>query len=302
MQNQGTTGIDLAEQRDSQHSAASPSARTPARRARARSATTQTNFRNFSAKVTSNSTLAGPLEPSNFKTTLGADYTNQRERRRERRQARTCRRARRRSARRAVVDSGGNTLQTVNKTLGLYAQEQASFRDRLFLIVAARTDQNSSFGTKFQRVVYPKASISWHHLRRELLPALRLAEPVPSARRVRRVGRAAGRHGRPPDVQREHGEHRGVARRARPARTRRASSPPRSATRTSSRSARPSTEVGFETSMLNNRVHFDCTYYTKKTHDALVSQPIAASSGASHAVGRRRTSASVANSGHRGRR
>ena len=40
-------------------------------------------------------------------------------------------------------------------------QEQASFRDRLFLTVAARTDQNSAFGTKFQRVVYPKASVSW---------------------------------------------------------------------------------------------------------------------------------------------
>ncbi len=57
------------------------------------------------------------------------------------------------------------------------------------------------------------------------------------------------------------------------------------------------TEVGFETSVLNNRVHFDYTYYNKKTHDALVSQPIAASSGAS-TLSVVKNLGSVANSGH----
>ena len=31
----------------------------------------------------------------------------------------------------------------------------------MFLTVAARSDQNSAFGTNFQRVLYPKASLSW---------------------------------------------------------------------------------------------------------------------------------------------
>src|SRR5690606_12789019 len=61
----------------------------------------------------------------------------------------------------AVLSGGGNQLPTVDKTLGFYVQEQASLRDKLFITVAARTDQNSAFGTNFQNVVYPKASVSW---------------------------------------------------------------------------------------------------------------------------------------------
>ncbi|MEO7085476.1 MAG: outer membrane beta-barrel protein, partial [Gemmatimonadaceae bacterium] len=40
-------------------------------------------------------------------------------------------------------------------------------------------------------------------------------------------------------------------------------------------------EGGFESSIFSNHVHVDFTYYNKKTSDALISQPIAASSGAS---------------------
>ena len=43
----------------------------------------------------------------------------------------------------------------------MYAQEQAAIRDRMFLTLRARTDQNSAFGQNFQRVIYPKASLSW---------------------------------------------------------------------------------------------------------------------------------------------
>ena len=55
-------------------------------------------------------------------------------------------------------------------------------------------------------------------------------------------------------------------------------------------------EGGFESSVLNNRVHLDFTYYNKKTHDALISQPIAASSGAS-ALSVLENLGSVSNSG-----
>src|SRR6185503_1106294 len=50
---------------------------------------------------------------------------------------------------------------TAVKTLGYYVQEQAALNDRLFVTVAARSDQNSAFGTKFQKVLYPKISGSW---------------------------------------------------------------------------------------------------------------------------------------------
>src|SRR5262249_47610975 len=61
----------------------------------------------------------------------------------------------------ASTRSGSNTQPTASKTLGLYVQEQASLRDRLFLTGAVRTDQNSAFGQNFQRVLYPKVSASW---------------------------------------------------------------------------------------------------------------------------------------------
>lgn len=47
------------------------------------------------------------------------------------------------------------------KTAGAFLEEQLSIRDRLFLTVAARSDQNSAFGRDFQRVIYPKFSASW---------------------------------------------------------------------------------------------------------------------------------------------
>src|SRR5205823_15113084 len=61
----------------------------------------------------------------------------------------------------AATRDGGQTWPVATKTLGLFIQEQGAFRDRLFLTVAIRTDQNSAFGTKFQSVKYPKASLSW---------------------------------------------------------------------------------------------------------------------------------------------
>ncbi|MCC6928202.1 MAG: SusC/RagA family TonB-linked outer membrane protein [Gemmatimonadaceae bacterium] len=48
-----------------------------------------------------------------------------------------------------------------NKTFGVFIEEQLSLRDRLFLTAAVRSDQNSAFGTNFQRVYYPKFSASY---------------------------------------------------------------------------------------------------------------------------------------------
>ena len=56
---------------------------------------------------------------------------------------------------------GESQSTTLTKTLGFYVEESAAIRDRLFLTAAIRTDQNSAFGTNFQRVYYPKASLSY---------------------------------------------------------------------------------------------------------------------------------------------
>jgi hypothetical protein len=48
-----------------------------------------------------------------------------------------------------------------NKTVGVYAQQQFGWKNRLFLTGALRGDDNSAFGTDFDFVVYPKISASW---------------------------------------------------------------------------------------------------------------------------------------------
>ena len=179
------------------------------------------------------------------------------------------------------MKSGGNTLQTVNKTLGLYAQEEAAYRDRMFLTFAERTDQNSSFGTKFQRVVYPKAQVSWILSDESFFPH-------PEWLNQFRLRSAFGASGVQPGgtvalqtFSVVDGEHRGGAGIDHARRTRRACSRTPSATRTSSRSARPSGRAASSRTCCSNRVHLDVTYYTRKTKDAIISEPIAASSGAS---------------------
>jgi hypothetical protein len=237
----------------------------------------QTNYRNFSAKLVSNSTWQARSN-LNFKSTVGADYNNLEQDGVSANGSNLPPGAQ--NVGQAAVKSGSNTLQTVNKTLGLYVQEQASFRDRFFLTGAVRTDQNSSFGTQFQRVVYPKASLSWILSDESFFPHPTWLDQF-------RLRSAYGASGVQPGGT--------VSLQTFNSSTANIGNTPGSATSTDTpgilaaalgnpdlkpeRSAE--WENGFEMNMLNNRAHFDFTYYNKTTHDALVALPIAASSGAS---------------------
>jgi TonB-linked SusC/RagA family outer membrane protein len=46
-------------------------------------------------------------------------------------------------------------------TVGLYGQEQIGWNDKLFVTAALRADDNSAFGQNFDRVYYPKFSLSY---------------------------------------------------------------------------------------------------------------------------------------------
>lgn len=46
-------------------------------------------------------------------------------------------------------------------TLGFFIQEQLGWRDKVYLTAAVRADDNSAFGQNFDRVYYPKYSLSW---------------------------------------------------------------------------------------------------------------------------------------------
>jgi TonB-linked SusC/RagA family outer membrane protein len=61
----------------------------------------------------------------------------------------------------ATAQRLGGEFASVNTTAGVYAQEQLSWNERLFLTGALRVDNNSAFGANFDFITYPKLSGSW---------------------------------------------------------------------------------------------------------------------------------------------
>ncbi len=276
MSNQGTVGIDFASS-DYFHLCALN--QCPPQSATARIGNINDNRsdnRNLSAKFVSTSSWnAKPW--MNLKTTLGADYVN---------------------VETDAVTSTGQGLPpgattvaaattvtateqqpTVTKTLGVYAQEAASLRDRVFLTVAARSDQNSAFGTNFQRVLYPKASVSWLLSDESFFP--RQLDFLNQFRVRASYGASGVEPGRTqglvlfaPGTVTIDGRSSTTGTDT-PALT---ASNPGNANLKPERSAE--FETGFETYLVSNRVHLDYTFYHKTTHDALISVPVAPSAGA----------------------
>ena len=148
------------------------------------------------------------------------------------------------------------------KTLGYYVQEQIALRDRLFLTAAVRQDQNSAFGTKFQNVKYPKLSVSWLHRTNRSSRDVAWLNSFRFRTRVRVERRAAGVDG---GACRRSARRRSTSRRRTriPERRRRASS----ANNPGNAFLKPETstelETGFEADLFNSRLHIDFTHYNK---------------------------------------
>ena len=93
----------------------------------------------------------------------------------------------------ASTKSATKQQPTAVKTLGVYVQEQAGIRDRLFITGAVRTDQNSAFGSNFQQVYYPKVSLSWIASDESYFPKFSWLDQLRLRVGVRRERRAAWR-------------------------------------------------------------------------------------------------------------
>jgi TonB-linked SusC/RagA family outer membrane protein len=271
MQNEATVGIDLANRQDpfTCRFNECPDQGT----LRQGSVSSQTsNNRNFSAKITSNSTWQARTWAS-LKTSIGGDYTNIE-------QDNTAGSGTNlppgsQTVGSAAVKNASDSLETASKTLGVYVQEQLSLRDRLFLTGAVRTDQNSAFGTNFQRVFYPKASLSWIASDESFFPHFGWLNQF----RVRSAYGASGvQPGATSSFQTIATANVNLANVDRPGLRANALG---NANLKPERSAE--LEAGFDSRILNNRVNIEFTYYNKKTHDALISQPLAPSSAASGA-------------------
>ena len=159
----------------------------------------------------------------------------------------------------------------VQKTVGLFVDQAFAIRDRLFLTAAVRSDQNSAFGTNFQRVFYPKASASWLVSEEDFWKA-------PSWVTSMRLRAAYGQSGVQPgplDALQYYTAGTSNINNADVATVTYASlgnvelKPERSS----------EFEGGFETQLLKGRLTIDATYYNKRTKDALIEEIIPPSFG-----------------------
>lgn len=167
--------------------------------------------------------------------------------------------------------NNGSEANSDTKVAGLFGVEEVSFANRLFVNGGVRVDAGSTFGNSVDAVVYPKAGVSWVLSREPLFPQTRFiqmlrlraaygesgTQPPPSAKLAVETASPASIHdsitvgtglptyGNPnlkPERQREF-------------------------------------EGGLDADLLQNRVHLEGTLYARRTSDALVQIPAAASLG-----------------------
>ncbi len=153
-----------------------------------------------------------------------------------------------------------------DNTVGIFGQEQLSWNDRAFLTFGLRVDDNSSFGTNFSAVYYPKVSGSWV-ISEE--PFFHL--PYVTTLKLRA---AYGQSGQAP-----------LPYSAVPTFT--AAPGPGGATVTPLSFGNPDlgpekgyqTEMGFDAGLFHDRAGLEFTYYTGGTNDAILETPVAPSAG-----------------------
>ncbi|HEY7235214.1 MAG TPA: SusC/RagA family TonB-linked outer membrane protein [Gemmatimonadaceae bacterium] len=278
MHNDGTVGLDLAAVDFFQLCRLNecPPQTSTARLGRVTD--NQTKLRNLSAKISSTSTY-NFRSWINFQTSVGGDYTNI-----EVDSVRTNG---------TLLPPGGSTVgaaatraasngqPTAVKTLGIYAQEQAGFNDRLFLTAAVRTDQNSAFGTNFQHVVYPKASLSWIVSDEGFFPHYTWLDQL----RLRTAYGASGvQPGATAGLILYSPSSVNIPTKSSTA-TGGTDTPSLTSSQPGNADLKPETsgefEGGFDMQFLRHRVNFEYTFWQKKTKNALINVSLAPSSGAS---------------------
>lgn len=149
-----------------------------------------------------------------------------------------------------------------NNSLGVFAQEEVGWNDRLFLTVGVRSDQNSSFGKNFKNVVYPHYALSWVASDEPYFHV-----PWVSALKLRA---AYGQSGAAPPLFVTEQSYRatptGVA--------------PQAVGNPNLQPERGyETELGFDAGFLNDRAGLELTYYTGGTRDEILEVQVPPSSG-----------------------
>ncbi len=168
--------------------------------------------------------------------------------------------------------SGGTTRSgtetyTANNSLGVFVQQEAAWKNRVFLTAALRSDDNSSFGKDFSAIYYPKFSASWV-ISEE--PWYKL--PFTESLRLRAALGASGTQPGTFDAARLYDPSVGYQ-----------NQPGLVPASYGNPALRPerSTEIegGFEAAMFDGRTNIEYTYYSRNVRDAIVNAPIPPSVG-----------------------
>lgn len=152
-------------------------------------------------------------------------------------------------------------------TVGLYVQEQLGWHDRLFVTGAVRSDDNSAFGKNFNRVYYPKFSLSWVPTEERFWPL-----PLVSSMKLRA---AYGESGKQPATFAAIATYSPVA----GAGDVPAATPQFVGNADLGPERGKEYELGFDAGAFDDRLSLEFSYYHKKTVDAILNREIAPSLG-----------------------
>ena len=168
--------------------------------------------------------------------------------------------------------SGGATRSgsedfLANATVGMFVQQEAAWKNRVFVTAAVRGDDNSAFGQDFSAVYYPKLSGSWVISEEPWFKV-----PFTESLRLRGAIGAAGTQPGTFDASRLYDPSVGYANGA--------GLVPASFGNPQLRPERSTEyEGGFEATMLQGRAEIEYTHYSRNITDAIVNSPIPPSVG-----------------------
>lgn len=158
-----------------------------------------------------------------------------------------------------------------SRTLGAFVEQAISFRDKLFVTGAVRSDRNSAFGANFKTVFYPKLSASWVVSEEGFFPKAGWLSQL----RVRSAYGASGVQPGTIDAVQFFGASvfRGES----------GDQPALVYSALGNRDLKPERstelEMGVDGSFFNSRVTTELTYYRKSSRDALISRILPPSVG-----------------------
>ena len=174
----------------------------------------------------------------------------------------------------AATTLSGSSSFSEQASLGYFVQDQLGWNNRLFVTGAVRADDNSAFGTSFNKVYYPKASLSYVASEEPALHSLFRALHADNFKFRFAYGQA-GRAPGPYDALRTYTSSKVII-----GGTAQPGLIPGATGNPDLHAERGiETEAGFDASFLSGRLGIEFTGYNKKTTDALISIPNAPSLG-----------------------